>query len=80
MGLDWKTKLDDVGFALDHGICDAPDPEICDASGRLKIALPRGWKKEGHNWVSPPDNIRLVNAIEERLERARELMGAEIPS
>jgi hypothetical protein len=71
-GPDWRSKLEDVGFALTHGICDASDPEMCDISDHKKVTLPRGWEAKKHNWMSPPDEALLIKAIEQRLKRARE--------
>jgi hypothetical protein len=68
---DWRSKLDDVGEALDHGVCNAPDPKTCDDADHEKILLPRGWKKKGNDWLNPPDRGTMVKAIEYRLEIAR---------
>jgi hypothetical protein len=76
----WRARLDDVGFALDHGVCNASDPESCDASDHEKIPLPRGWRKKGANWLSPPDHDTMVKAIKERLDKAGEKRTAEIPA
>jgi hypothetical protein len=77
----WRRKLDDVKFALDHGVCDASDPENCDhPNDHPKIPLPRGWKGKSCNWFRPPDDAALVKAIEERLKKARRNSNAETPS
>ena len=80
IGNGWRGKLEEVGFALDHGICDAPNPETCEAPEHEKIALPRGWAKQRRCWMNPPSTGVLIKAIEERLERARKLKRVEIPS
>jgi len=67
---DWRSKLDDVGYALDHGVCAAPDPEVCDISDHEKIPLPRGWSRKQNTWLNPPDRATMVKAIEYRLEIA----------
>jgi hypothetical protein len=77
---DWRSKVDDVGYALDHGVCNAADPDNCEATDHGKIPLPRGWKKYGHSWLSPPDRGRMVKAIKERLKKARGNFQAETPS
>jgi hypothetical protein len=67
---DWRLKLNDVGYALDHGVCTAPDPEVCDVSDHEKIPVPRRWSKNQNTWLSPPDRATMVKAIEYRLEIA----------
>ena len=62
---DWRSKIDDVVLALDHGVCHASDPETCDEDHE-KIPLPRGWS----NWANPPDHDTMVKAIEYRLKVA----------
>ena len=44
---DWRSKLDELGPALYHGVCHASDPETCVASDHEKIPLPRGWSQKG---------------------------------
>jgi hypothetical protein len=69
---DWRSKLDALGEALDHGVCNDPDPEACPATDHDKIPFPRGWSREkGGNWSHPPDRATMVKAIEYRLEAAR---------
>ena len=68
---EWRSKLNELGEALAHGVCSASDPEICDVSDHEKVPLPRGWKLKGHNWLNPPDRATMVKAIEYRLEIAR---------
>jgi hypothetical protein len=68
---DWRSKLDELGAALDHGVCDASAPENCDASEHEKIRLPRGWRGKGKDWLDPPDRATMVKAIEYRLGTAR---------
>jgi hypothetical protein len=70
VGPDWCKKLGDVGYTLDHGVCDAPSPEECDDSTHEKIPLPRGWKQKHADWLNPPDDQALVKAIKERLKKA----------
>ncbi len=67
---DWRSKLDDVGYALDHGVCNAPEPEICDVSDHEKIPVPGRWRRNQNTWLSPPDRATMVKAIEYRLENA----------
>jgi hypothetical protein len=79
---DWLSKLDDVRYALDHGVCDAKNPDECDAEDHPKIALPRGWKDKKWDWFGA-DRAALVKAIKERLgraKRARRKFSAEIPA
>jgi hypothetical protein len=63
--------VDDVGDALDHGVCTASDPTACDASDHEKIPPPRGWRNKRCGWSNPPDRATMVKAIEYRLEIAR---------
>jgi hypothetical protein len=65
---DWRSKLEELGQALDHGVCDASDPNVCEASHHEKIPLPRGWSQKRKNWLDPPDRAVMVKAIEYRLE------------
>ncbi len=74
---DWRSKLDVVGDALDHGVCNASDPTVCAASDHEKIPLPRGWRQKKTDWVNPPDRATMVKAIEYRLESARKKPIAE---
>jgi hypothetical protein len=70
-GPDWHSRLDEVGEALDHGVCDAVDPEACGIRDHQKIPLPRTWRKRGKSWPNPPDNACLIKAIKERLKQVR---------
>jgi hypothetical protein len=77
---NWRSKLDDLGFALYHGICDAADPESCDRTDHEKIPLPRGWAGQDATWTNPPNRAAMVKAIKERLKRARTRSEAETPA
>jgi hypothetical protein len=76
---NWRSKLEDVRYALSHGICNASEPEDCDLSDHEKITLPRGWKKNKRDWLTADKDI-LVKAIEERLKRAPGKFNDEIRS
>jgi len=65
------SKVSELQFALDHGVCDAPNPEQCDASDHEKIPLPRGWKSEKCDWLNPPSDEVFLKAVKERLKKAR---------
>jgi hypothetical protein len=73
---DWRLTPDEIGEALDHGLCDAPDWSACDSPDHEKIPLPRGWKKKGADWLNPPDRATLVKAIVYRLKLAEQLEKA----
>jgi hypothetical protein len=76
----WKSKLDELGEALNHGICTSADPKNCESRDHEKIPLPRGWKKKHADWETPPDRACMEKAIEERLKRARVTRPPETPS
>jgi len=74
---DWRSKLDEVGEALYHGVCNASDPKICDASDHEKIQPPLRWRKKHNHWLNPPDRATMVKAIEYRLEIVRKKPTSE---
>jgi len=76
---DWRSKLDDVGEALDHGVCDLSGAKPCDLEHET-IPVPRGWQKKKCDWLVPPDRATMVKAIEYRLEIARKKRPSETPS
>jgi len=76
----WRTKADEIGDALNHGFCDAADPESCDALDHPKVPLPRGWQSKRATWGRPPDHAALIKAVEERLKKARLNPPSETPS